>query len=165
MGKKEFILLLNIILLLIIIPQVNTEIITGETITGELTDSNLALTISIIGPPSLTIISPKNETYLSNESILLNYSVISENFVWYNLDLGINTTIDSPTYINVSQGIHTLYLYANNSEGNTTKNVTFTANSSEFIIIYNEYMGSIKESQQTLINQLMKTYKILVVLF
>ena len=146
MKKKVFIFLLNIILLLIIIPQVNTQAITGEAVTGEATESNLALTISIIGPPSLSILSPENKTYLSNESILLNFSVISEDFIWYNLDSSSNITITSSTYINVTQGPHILNLYANNSQGETAKNVSFTANSTIFIISYNEFFGSNKGS-------------------
>ena len=144
--KGVFIFLLNIILLLIILPQVNTQTVTGETVTGETTSSNLALTISLSGLPSLSILNPENKTYLNNESILLNFSVSSEDFVWYNLDGNSNTTITSSILLNVTQGSHILNLYANNSQGETAKNVGFTANSTKFIIIYNEYTGSNKGS-------------------
>ncbi len=93
-------------------------------------------------PPTLTILSPENETYLSNESILLNYSVNGEDFIWYNIDLGDNTTISTPTYFNTTQGFHTLYLYANNSLGTTTNTISFTTNSTKFIIYYDEFKGA-----------------------
>ncbi len=118
--------------------------ITGDTVTGEVTESDLALTISLLGPPSLTIISPENKTYLDNESLSVNYIAVGEETVWYNFDNTPNTTITSSFIFNISQGTHTLYLYANNSEGNTTKNVTFTANSTKFLILYSEFAGSTK---------------------
>ena len=93
---------------------------------------------------TLTILSPGNKTYFTNESLLLNYSVSGEQAVWYNLN-GTNTTITSSIYFNTSQGSHVLYLFANNSGGNlTTKNVSFVANSTIFTIIYNEYKGDHK---------------------
>jgi len=144
MKKKVFIFLLNISLLLIILPQVNTQAITGETVTGEATTSNVAISVSLTGLPSLSLLSPENKTYLSNGSILLNFTVSSEDFVGYSLDGGSNTTITSSIFINVTQGAHTLLLYANNSQGTRTKNVIFTANSTVFIISYNEYFGSNK---------------------
>ncbi|GAI76856.1 unnamed protein product, partial [marine sediment metagenome] len=59
--------------------------------------------------------APQNKTYLTNISILLNYSVSYEDFVWYNIDLtGDNTTITSSTEFNTTEDTHTLYLYANN---------------------------------------------------
>lgn len=143
MKKKVFIFLFNIILLLIIMPQVNTQI-TGETVTGEATASNVAIAITLSGLPSLSLLSPENKTYLSNESILLNFTANSEDFVWYVLDDNSNMTITSSINFNVSQGNHTLNLYANNSEGTRTKSVNFTANSTIFNIIYNEYFKSNK---------------------
>jgi len=151
MKKKVFIFLLNLSLLLILLPQVNTQTITGETftgeaVTGEATSSNVAISITLSGLPFLSLLNPENKTYLSNESILLNFSVSSEDFIWYNLDSGSNITITSSTFINVSQGAHTLNLYANNSQGEKTKNVSFTANSTKFIIVYSKYFGSNKGS-------------------
>jgi len=96
--------------------------------------------------PSLTIIKPKNETYLTNTSLLLNYTVSYEDYVLYNIDNTENTTIFGNTTFNTSEGQHTLYLYANNSLGTTTKNVTFTVNLTKFIILYSEYNGSTRGS-------------------
>ena len=100
--------------------------------------------------PTLTIISPENETYITNISLLLNYSVSNENYVWYKVlnstgDLIIdNTTITSATYFNTTEGSQTLYLYANNTLGEVSNNVTFSVNSSKFKIHYNKWRGSTK---------------------
>jgi len=142
--KKSLIFLIFVFLFILInIPFFPAEI-TGESITGEISSQTLTLNITVIGVPHLSLISPENETYLNNESILLNYTAISANMVWYNLDNGDNTTITSPIYFNASQGGHTLYLYANNSYGNASTNITFTANSTRFIIYYSEYNNSKK---------------------
>lgn len=152
--KKSLIFLIFIFLfILICVPFFPAEItgdsVTGETITGKVSTQSLALNVSVIGAPSLTIISPENETYLKNESILLNYSAVSADMVWYNIDGTSNTTLTSPIYFSTSQGGHTLYLYANNSYGETITNITFTVNSTRFIILYSEYNGSTKgESTQ-----------------
>ncbi len=100
-----------------------------------------------LNPPSLEIVSPRNETYVANTSLLLNYSAtstISINPIWYSLDSGTNTTITTPVYFNISEGSHILFLYANNSNGFTTKNITFFVNLTKFIIYYNEYKNSEK---------------------
>ncbi len=90
--------------------------------------------------PSLTIIKPKNETYMTKEDLPLKYSANYEDTVKYNIDLGENTTITSNTTFSVSsQGSHTLYLYANNTVGTTSKNVTFTIDSNKFKVYYDEY--------------------------
>lgn len=153
--KKSLIFIIFIFLfILICIPFFPAEI-TGETITGEASAQSLALNITVIAnqPPALTIITPKNETYLNNESILLSYSATNEDFVWYDIDLaGDNITITDSIYFSTSQGGHTLYLYANNTYGTTTRNITFTVNSTRFIILYSEYNGSTKGSSTDFIN-------------
>ena len=141
---KSLISFFILIILLSIISGL-IEGITGDTVTGEASSTNLSIFV-LPAIPALSILSPENKTYLSNESILLNYSVSNEDFVWYKIDSGNNITITSSIFINVTQGNHTLYLYANNSKGTTIKNVTFAANSTIFIILYSEYAGSNKGS-------------------
>ncbi|MDP3027044.1 MAG: hypothetical protein Q8N63_05010 [Nanoarchaeota archaeon] len=76
--------------------------------------------------PILTIISPENITY-STSTILLNYSVTNEvESIWYNLDNTSNITITSPISFNAAEGSHVLYLYANNSQGASSKSITFS---------------------------------------
>jgi len=152
--KKRFILLIFLFILVCLVSFIaysnyakeKRDTITGETVTGEATDATLAVSITVSGGPSLIIISPENETYITNKSILLNYTATGEDSVWYNIDGEDNTTITSATYFNITEGLHTLYLYANNSEGNTTANVTFTVNLSLFTVLYNEYASSTRGS-------------------
>ncbi len=123
--------------------DITGQTITGEAVTGKALQSSLALNITVTLPiPVITILSPKNGTYLTNESILINYSSVNADNVWYSLDSGSNITLNSPVYINVSQGQHTLYIYGNNSYDSVTEMVSFVSNSSLFIILYSEYNGS-----------------------
>ena len=137
----SLVFLLGISLIYIFTWKTNAEGVTGEVVTGELTQGNLAIAISIIGGPSLTILSPENKTYLNNESLLLNFTVFGEETVWYNFDNTANITITSSILFNISQGSHTLYLFANNTDNETARNITFIADSTKFIIAYNEYVG------------------------
>ena len=160
MKKNIFVFLFFIPLLISIVFAINVQsstgnsinesitdgsIITGETITGEAAEASLAVSIAVLALPTLTIIKPENETYLTITNLLLNYSARGEDYVWYNIDLlGDNTTITSSVNFNTTEGVHTLYLYANNSEGEVSKNITFTVNSSKFKVYYNEWFGANK---------------------
>ena len=119
--------------------------LTGEAITGEATTHEISLGIAVIGMiPNLSIMHPENKTYITTNFIQLNYSSLRADNLWYNLDNGENTTIASSIYLSTTNGAHTLYLYANNSEGIASKNISFTANSSLLNIIYDEYKDSVK---------------------
>lgn len=134
--KKSAIIFLFIIILAIII-AIGTLIIKENLIQsnkdykGELTTSKQPQNLSIFVLPTIpiiTIISPENTTY-STSTILLDYSVTNKvNFIWYNLDNGMNITIDSPLQFTTTKGNHTLYLYANNSYGIATKSIIFFVN-------------------------------------
>jgi len=131
--KKSVIIFLFIILLIIII---STGALTIRNLTydnndyeGELAESKQQQNLSIFVLPTIPIISitsPENKTYSTN-MILLNYSIANKaDFIWYNLDNEINITIDSPLQFTATQESHTLYLYANNSEGTSVKSITFS---------------------------------------
>jgi hypothetical protein len=144
--KKEICLVFLIFFIIInLIYSVDGKVITGETVTGEIVTGEATQSVGmnimiVVYFPTLIINSPKNETYLTNESFLLNYSVNNEESVWYSLDNLENITIDSFITLNLSQGSHTLFLYANSSFGNITKkNVSFVVNSSYFLILDNEF--------------------------
>ncbi len=92
--------------------------------------------------PNLTIIRPENETYFDTTELLLNFTVSFENFVWYNIDGGTNTTISGNTTFNASGGQRTLNLYANNTVGETVESIIFTIDLSKFKIIYDNYAGN-----------------------
>ncbi len=139
MKKRNFLLMLSILIVLVIL----IFIIKGGFMTGKISVQPTNISIQVLPtPPTLSIISPENETYLTNENLLLNYSVSYEDFVCYNIDHAGNTTISSAIYFNTTQGTHTLYLYANNSYGTVEENITFSANSTAFIIYHSEYNGS-----------------------
>lgn len=148
MKKKVNLLIIIFIsfIYLLIISNINGETLTGETVTGEVSAQPTNVSIQVIRfAPFLSILSPENKTYLKNESLLLNFTVTDEETVWYNFDNTANTTITSAIFFNISQGSHTLYMFANNSENNiTSKNVTFSVNSTIFIISYDEYSSSTK---------------------
>ena len=140
-----FILIVN----LNIISGITGEVITGETVTGEAT-SSVAFNITIsAGLPTLSILKPENSTYLTNESLLLNYSSTNAYKIWYNFDNGDNITLTSFTHFNISQGSHSLYLYANNTDGNLIgKNVNFSTNITRFTITKSEYEVETEEQRK-----------------
>ena len=135
-----FLVLLSVILVFMLIWIINIGIKTGETniVTGEVTESSFAVTISITGAPILTIIKPLNQTYFENESLRLKVNT-NTNDMWYNLDNGANITFIDEVLFNTSEGGHTIYVFSNNSFGTTTKNVTFTINNTLYEIIHEEY--------------------------
>lgn len=137
---KKGILVISILLFLIIstalIIKINTK---PKTITGEATNQNVAINITLSGPPELSIISPKNQTYLTWQDLKFNFTAQNADYIWYKLDSSSNQSLNSPTNINLTQGSHTLHLYTNNSHGETGKNVTFNINSSFFIIKDDHY--------------------------
>ena len=96
--------------------------------------------------PSLSIIKPSNKTYITRINLPLNFTALNALSFWYNLDSGANTTITANTTFSTTNGVHTLYLYANNTYGNSSANVTFTVNTSKFVVSYNNYSGSSKGS-------------------
>ena len=152
--KRDAFFLIVIILCIILNQFASAEIandtsITGnmivDPVTGKLTSQKISMSIFIqTTVPFIQIISPKNNTYLSNESILLNYTITDGDYVWYNLDNSKNITINSWIYLNASQDQHTLYIFSNKSENVTSVNVTFTVNSSKFIILFDNYKGTDK---------------------
>jgi len=93
-------------------------------------------------PPSLDILSPENLTYDFNESLSLNFTVIDPllESCWYTLDGGPVNLITgcANTTINVSEGSHTLALFANDTAGalNDSETVTFLSDISFPLIDY-----------------------------
>ncbi|MEK6917963.1 MAG: hypothetical protein AABW51_03370 [Nanoarchaeota archaeon] len=138
----------SILLLLLIL--VSMRIAERGKPVGEAVSSNVAINISVVGPPELTIITPKNDTYFNNQSLLLNFTSRYASYIFYNIDNSANTTITSSTYFNVSSGSHTIYLYANNTYGLTAKNVSFFVNLSKFTVHYEEFSGLYKGNSTNL---------------
>ena len=138
--KRWLILGIGFLLLLIII--FTFKIAEKGNPVGEATSNQIGLNITLAGPPELTLISPKNNTYFNNLSLLLNFTSRYADSIRYNIDNSANTTITSSTYFNTTPGSHTIYLYANNSHGLTVKNVSFFVNLSHFVIYYEEFRGA-----------------------
>jgi len=159
--KKESLFII-LLLSLVFNPFLSAEItgdVTYSNITGKATSQQLGLSIFVGiagGYPSINLISPKNNTYLKNESILLNFTIINGNYIWYNIDNSENITLENFIYFNVSQGNHILILYSNNTNGTASTQIGFSANSSKFIILFQEYNGSTKGNS---INFLDYTYE------
>ncbi len=90
--------------------------------------------------PELIINYPENKTYaLSN--ISFNFSSLDANLnsTWYNIDNTNNITVISNTTINLSNGNHIIYLYSNDTNGNSNKtNISFVINTNLPIINLNE---------------------------
>jgi hypothetical protein len=152
---KRDVFFITAILLCIILNQfasaeiANDTPITGnmvvDPVTGKLTSQKISMSIFIqTTAPFIQIISPKNNTYLKNESILLNYTITDGDYAWYNIDNSENITINYWTYFNASKGQHTLYMFSNKSENITSANITFTLNSSKFVILFDNYKGAYK---------------------
>lgn len=142
-GKIILIIFLSLVVIFSIIISVD---ITGRIITGKsLQYFSMNITIISSDPPALTLSNPKNQTYMNNKSILLNYSASGQQAVWYSLDSGDNITITSSTHFNASDGSHTLFLYTNNSNGETSQNVTFLINPDKYSFNYDEWEDDERE--------------------
>ncbi len=109
-------------------------------ITGQVANSHVNVSLFILPPPlSVEIISPENKTYITNESLVLNFTASGAEIINYSVDGGVNITITGPVGLNLSQGGHNLTLYAINSSTIITRNVSFSINSSLLTILYSEY--------------------------
>jgi len=114
--KKRLIIIFIAIILIIVICEL--DIIVGEpSITGKASQQATNLSVTVISElPILTIITPENTTY-STTTLFFNYSAINADTIWYSLDSVTNITLTGPINITTTEGSHTLYLYANNTEG------------------------------------------------
>lgn len=140
---KELFLLFSIFILLLapslIQAELTGEAITGESVTGEATAHGLGMGIYVIAVnPSLEIISPKNGTYIS-QTVSLEYFASNCDSVWYNLDSGQNQTLSGNASLKLGDGLHTFYIYANNSQGNVSKNVIFSVEKGKVKIKYEKW--------------------------
>lgn len=142
-----FILIILFLIDFMMIKSILKEAEKRGEITGKASAQTTDLAIYILPTTNATIsiISPKNGTYFNGYSIPLNYSVSGQQSIWYNLNLGANTTLSSPTYFNATDGEYALYLYANSTYGNVvSETVSFLVNSTKFQIIHEEFKGTKK---------------------
>jgi len=143
---KKGLMILALIALIALAPLAFAQFVdlTGRVSSPAMTNVSL----QIIGPPVLVLIEPLNQTYLQNTSLPLTFSVDDYTDRWYNLNNGANITITAPgggitnITFDASEGSHTLNLFVNNSNGETSANVTFSVNITLLNIIYSEYNGT-----------------------
>lgn len=134
------------LVLLLLTASVTAINVNGEAFTGK-PFQYFGMNITILYAPTISLIAPKNGTYFVNVSIPLDYSITGgTDRIWYSLDSGNNVTITSPIFFNATEGGHRLFLYANNSIGETATNVSFFVNSTRFNIIHDKWKGSQKGS-------------------
>ena len=134
--RLKLLVLIFLFLLFFVSAEITGESVTGEIVTGEATSKQISMSINVILPEfSLELISPENETYIWNVSLPLEYLAVGESFVWYNFDNGNNFSVSNS--FNVTEGFHTIYLFANNSLGSLLiENISFTINLSKLLIDY-----------------------------
>lgn len=125
--KKElsfiFPLFIIVSLILMEINLINAEELKGELpATGPQTQ-DLAIFV-LPSPPIISIISPTNTTY-SDTQILFNYTSHFEDLIWFKYN-NTNITLTTPVILELSEGSHTIYLYANNSLGTVLQTISFT---------------------------------------
>ncbi|HUW43918.1 MAG TPA: hypothetical protein VMV95_03085 [Bacillota bacterium] len=153
--KKKLVIVISILILIGIMASIaysnyikTKEVLTGETVTGEATNANFAISVSvIIETPNVTIIYPENETYITTQNLWLNYSTSYTYTVWYSIDNVKNITLTENILFNTTSGPHTIRIYGNDTGGTlVSDNVTFTVDLSKFQVIYDEYAGSTKGS-------------------
>jgi hypothetical protein len=148
MKKRLILVFLILIVVLSIIVKIS---ISPERITGKATTQTVSMNITVVeATPSLTLYSPKNNTYLT-ESILINYTTNIQN-IWYQLDSQPNQTITNPGYIIASNGEHTFSIFANNSQGIVSQSIYFTVNTTRLNVLYTNYNGTTKGSSEHFLN-------------
>lgn len=152
MIKKRLLFLLIGILFLSVI-QVTAKSNEEEgRITGKTTQT-IQISIPLTVPlPTTTILRPIEVTYLTNISLPLQFLRNYTKNVWFNLDNGSNTTLftsdydyssSATFYLNTTEGAHTVFLYANNNDGNITlRNAVFYVNLSRLTIIYDNFKSN-----------------------
>jgi len=76
--------------------------------------------------PSLILEKPDNTTYTNNTDISLNFTTdVSNHTIWYEID-GVNETkVTANTTFNVSDGVHNITLYVNDSYDNINQSTQF----------------------------------------
>ncbi|MFH1325630.1 MAG: hypothetical protein ABIH49_02565 [archaeon] len=141
-----FLLMLSVAALLgVTIYSISTTL-TGETITGNATSASTSIAINFIAEdPVINLTRPENKTYLKSNNLKLNFTALYTNTIWYKLDSEDNVTVTGNTTFNTANGQHTLYLYANNSDGDMdSDSVIFTVNITRVTINYGDFGGAKK---------------------
>lgn len=159
MKKGDLIVILSLLLILIPIlfglTLINFNLklkaareLQAEILSGQASQSGVAMAITVIGPPYLELTYPKNGTYLIEDGIPLEFESEGD-YTWYNIDNQENITVSGNTFVNISGGVHTLYLFANNTYGIAQESISFTANSTKIKIIMDNFNEDYEVSDET----------------
>jgi hypothetical protein len=82
-------------------------------------------------PPQITIITPENTTYNTQNNLQLNYTVtdnVAVDSCWYSLDNGDNISLPScanTTFNVTSDGSHNIRIYANDTSSNENSTIVY----------------------------------------
>lgn len=131
-----------IIAIFILLPSVSSIEITGEAITGQISQQDFNLTIKIGGPPpELKIISPKSGTLISDR-IMFEYQAKNYDEILLSIDNAQNISITGQIAFRLTEGFHTVTLYALNEYSSVSETINLTINKTLFHIFYDKYKSS-----------------------
>jgi len=107
----------------------NNIIVYANDTFGNIGSSRVSFFVDSVAP-TITITSPQNITYNGVSQANLNVSASeSVSSWWYSINGGSNTTFTPNITINIANGSNILFVYANDTLGNTGKaSVSFTGN-------------------------------------
>lgn len=135
-GKKLGLVVLVLFSFFIFINIIEPSIISKFVFTMKAVSNSFSVSLTINSgiAPNITIYEPTSRVYVYGKNMMLGYSVVDDgtvNSIWFNLNNGSNTTLNANGYIyyfNASLGNNTLYIFANDTQGNlnNTVKVNFT---------------------------------------
>jgi hypothetical protein len=109
---------------------------------------------SEITPPTITILSPQNQTY-DGRLVPLNFTVYDYSpisWMGYSLDGQANTTVTGNLTLNVDAGSHSVVVYANDTYGNMGSSGTvYFSTLGGYVVIRVQYLDGYPRSGATVI--------------
>lgn len=141
------------IIFLLLFGLVNISAAPEEFATGSAVSEPFDVSVEVSSAiPYLRITKPvAGDVYITSKNIPLEYTSANDEYMWYNIDLGQNKPVKE--IFNASPGLHTLYLYANNSLGMTVESVDFSVRPEELKIEYGEIFSDDLGNATTDFNQ------------
>ncbi|MEK6935141.1 MAG: hypothetical protein AABW46_04645 [Nanoarchaeota archaeon] len=149
--KKIGLIVLILISFLIFINIIEEPSIISKfifTMKGITDTVSLSITVDAGVAPNVTIYEPKSRVYGFGKNMWLSYNVVDDGAVsniWFNLNNGSNISLDTSSnnfYFNVSEGNHTLYMFANDTQSNLNDAVFVNFTLSKYDIINYEINDS-----------------------
>lgn len=114
--------------------QNNITVYANDSAGNENASSTVTFIIDL-NSPVVTIFNPQNITYNTTQNIPIDYTAFDDNLesCWYSINEGANTSLVGclNTTINTTSGVHSIFVYANDSAGN------IGYDSEYFIVLFN----------------------------